>query len=175
MIYEIGWSLNDIRHILIILCFIPLLVLFILLQKRYNTSDDDMDTGISISYNKERGSKSHTKFMLSVLLVVCMIFSLSPIMTLYLKNKFINCYRNGEYETFTGIAAHYTPDTISFINTETDNSIGFDFNNSRDAKNILVKEVKDNEKYTVYFTYSVVEEAGWHIPETILRIDRVQE
>lgn len=175
MIYEIGWSLNDIRHILIILCFIPLLVLFILLQKRYNTSDDDMDKGIFAGYIKERTSKSHTKFMLSVLLVAIMIFSLSPIMTLYLKNKSINCYKNGEYEAFTGIAAHYTPDTVSFINTETDNFFSFELNRSRDARNILLKEVKDDEKYTVYFTYSDDEVTGGHIPETILRIDRVQE
>lgn len=172
MIYEINWSLNDIRHILIILCFIPLLIVFILFQKKYDATTDENDSGTGASI---RGSKWHTKFMISALLVAGMIFSLSPIMTLYLKNKSINCYKNGEYDTFTGIAAHYTPDTVDFINTETDKSISFEFSHSRDARKILVKEIKDNEKYTVYFTYSIKNETGIYFPDTILRIDRVQE
>lgn len=86
MIYEIGWLSYDIRSILTILCFIPLLIVFIIFQKKYNTSKEDIDSGIALpkaddrtTINNLQGSKSHTKFMISLLLIVLMLISLSPV------------------------------------------------------------------------------------------------
>lgn len=172
MIYEIGWSSYDIRYILIILCFIPLLIVFILFQKRYNTTNDDVDKGILI--NNSRGSKSHTKFIISLLLIFLMLASLSPIMTLYVKNRNINLYKNGVYDTLTGIAQNVNEEfrPISIKNENT--SMSLSSNGNGILEHILKNEIEEGKVYTVYYTYKTKSENGiYYDSNTILRIDKV--
>lgn len=168
MIYEIGWSSYDIIYIIIMLCFIPLLITFILFQKRYDTSTDTDEKHVPYA---GRGSKSHTKFMITLLFIFLMLASLSPIMDLYKKSDAINCYKNGEYETFTGTAAHLTYGHITLIDEP--DRISFETNNkNKEIKSILQNDIKDGETYTIYFTYTISEFWDTLSPENILRIDK---
>lgn len=181
MIYEIGWSIYDIKYGLIMLCFIPLLVAFIIFQKKYDTSTEDIDSETVLSDKDKRktvdnlrGSKSNIKFNVSIALVFLMAISiLLPTVSLINKNSKINSYKNGEYEIFTGIAERSYAHSINFRNE--DEIISFDRSDFMDMGDAREKEIKDNEKYTVYFTYEIKEETGKYIPEHILRIERAQE
>lgn len=164
MLYEIGWSTYDIRYIIIMLCFIPLLIAFILFQKKYDTSINENDNGDRASL---KGSKWHTKFMISLLLIVLMLTSLSPAIDIYKKNDAINCYKNGEYDTFTGMAYNVNKESnpIRFENEKT--WISFYDNGMGAVKQILKNEIEEGKIYTVYYT------GKNHDSNTILRIDKV--
>lgn len=178
MIYEIGWSSYDMRYIIPVLCFIPLLILFVLLQKRYNTKDE----GEKIPYEHEKsgvvnvvGSKSTTKFMISALLVVLMIASLFPMLTLVEKHRNIISYKNGEYEVFTGIARRYLYNVGFKEKSQNEGEyLSFFIHNAGAVTEVVKNDIKDGEEYTIYYTYSISEKTGEHIPRDILRIDKVQ-
>ncbi|MBQ8301566.1 MAG: hypothetical protein IJX57_06350 [Clostridia bacterium] len=178
MIYEIGWSSYDIIYVVALLCFIPLLILFVLLQKRYNIKNE----GEEIPYEHEKarvvnvtGSKSTTKFMISALLVVFMIVSLSSIVTLINKHNAITKYKNGEYDVFTGVVditslrGQYS--SIGFRGETTSIRV---YESGREVVDFVEKNMKSGEKYTIYYTYSISEKTGEYIPQDILRIDKVQ-
>ena len=163
MLYEIGWSSYDMRYIIPVLCFIPLFVLFVLLQKRYDTSDEGSDVQYSDVRNRGniniRGSKSTTKFMISAILVVLMIGSLSPIMTIAKKYKNITSYKSGEYEIFTG-----TVDDIysmySYYSVYIESQNGENKALYVDEPNNVEEFLKKGEEYTIYYTYSISEKTG---------------
>lgn len=76
MIYEIGWSTQDLVSAIIILCFLPLLFCFFLVQLKYKTHNDSKETS---PVRNLSGSKSQTKFVMSIVLIILMLFSLSPV------------------------------------------------------------------------------------------------
>lgn len=167
MLYEIGWSTYDLRHIIILLFFIPLLIIFIIFQKKYNTATEDIDS-VKIpktSLVMYRASKSNFKFMLSLLLIFLMLVSLSTILTLNIKLRAINCYRNGNYEIFTGKAIIYDS-KLCYLKNETD-IFGLE-RITGEVKDILDKDINEEDTYTIYYT----KETKKNMPEIILRIDK---
>lgn len=56
MIYEIGWTRHDISDFIVMACFIPLLIGFIIFIKNYKTEKDNFQKDSMISIG---GSKNH--------------------------------------------------------------------------------------------------------------------
>lgn len=101
-----------------------------------------------------------------------MFVSLSPVIDIYKKNNSIKCYKNGEYETFTGTAAHLTENHVTLINEPDRFSFEINYRN-KEIKNILQNDIKDGETYTISFTYTLSELWDGLYPKNILRIDKV--
>lgn len=148
MIYEIGWTEYDMPDFIIAACFIPLLIGFIIFIKKYKTEKGNFEKDGIIGFG---GSKTHTKFVISAILIILMIFSLSSAVKMFIKYRAISDYRNGKYEIFTGTVSYPLDGYIAF---ETEYKHIF-FNEgyyNKGVKNAIDKEIKDGGEYTVYFT-----------------------
>lgn len=167
MIYEISWNTHDLISLIIVLCFLPLLLCFWLVQLKYKTNNDDKEKA---PLKLICGSKSQTKFVMSIFLIILMLFAVSPSIPLIQKYKIMGDYKNGQFQVIDN--AEISISYPYFIYIENDSKhISIDLTaNDQYTAEILDHLLKDSEKYRVY--YSASSKDVWYMSEpVILRIE----
>lgn len=166
MIYEIGWSTQDLVSAIIILCFLPLLFCFFLVQLKYKTHNDAKETS---PVRNLSGSKSQTKFVMSIVLIILMLFSLSPAPPMIKKYKIIEDYNNGRYTVLNNAVIDLSDYRISFEN-ESDHFSFYLEDVDKELINSLKYNLDERKKYTVFT--SLTSQDIWYMHDPIiLRID----
>lgn len=168
MIYEIGWTRYDMTDFIIAACFIPVLIGFIIFIKKYKTEKGNFEKDGIIGFG---GSKSHTKFVVNAILIILMIFSLSSMVKIFIKYKTISNYKNGKYEMFTGTVS-YSLDRYIVFENEFQHMYLYESYYNKGVKDIIEKERKDGEEYTVYFTSNYSNTIILRIDENIENHDK---
>lgn len=169
MIYEIGWNTQDLVSLIIIFCFLPLLFCFCFVQLKYKTNNDDKEKSPIKTLS---GSKSQTKFVMSIVLIILMLFALSPSIPLIKKYKIIDDYKNGQYLVLNNAVIHYSDYHIIFENESEDILIYTD-EIDKLLLDCLKHNTDDSKKYTVLI--SPTSPDVWYMRSPVILCIEVQQ
>lgn len=166
MLYEINWNAHDLTSLIIVFCFLPLIFFFWLVQLKYKTNSD---VNKASSLRNMSGSKSQTKFVISIVLILLMLLALSPSLPLIKKYNIIKNYKNGQYSVLNNAAIYFTGNSMTLEN-ESERVVIYRDQTDEELYDLLKANTYENERYTVILL--PVSSDMWYMQDTeILRID----
>ena len=169
MLYEINWNTHDLTSLIIVFCFLPLIFFFWLVQLKYKTNSD---VNKAASLRNMSGSKSQTKFVISIVLILLMLLALSPSLPLIKKYNIIKNYKNGQYLILNDAAIYFSSNSMTLEN-ESESVVIYDDEVDESLYSFLKYNTDKNERYTVFLSPSSPD--VWYMRDTeILRIDLQQ-
>ncbi len=169
MLYEIGWNAHDLTSLIIVFCFMPLLFIFCLVQFKCKTNSD---VNKASSLRNMSGSKSQTKFVISIVLILLMLLALSPSLPLIKKYNIIKNYKNGQYSVLNNAAIYFIGNSMTLEN-ESEQVVIYRDQADEKLYDLLKANTYENGRYTIFLLPASPD--VWYMRDTvILRIDLQQ-